>query len=53
MELLFALCLLWGGFICGIIYRRGFAGGAGNCPETTYELQKSKTTFRSPLVRFE
>jgi len=50
MELIFALCLLWGGFICGVIYCKGFKN------ETTQEViepQKAKTTFRSPLVRYE
>jgi len=50
MEFIFALCLLWGGFICGIIYCKGFRTGN---EEEIYNPQKAKTTFRSPLVRYQ
>jgi hypothetical protein len=50
MELIFAICLLWGGFLCGVIYCRGFAKEE---IKEEMEPQKAKTSFRSPLVRFE
>jgi len=50
MQLIFAIALLWGGFLCGIIYSKGFRNEQKVLKE---EKAKSKTSFRSPLVRYE
>jgi len=52
MELIFAIALLWGGFLCGIIFCKGFKDEQDN-NNTIEEKTKSKTSFRSPLVRYE
>ena len=50
MEFIFFIALLWGGFICGIIYGR--AKDEENAEEKQ-ERHPAKTSFRSPLVRYE
>jgi len=48
MQIIFSVVLLWGGFLCGVIYCKGFKDEVAE-----EEKQKSKTSFRSPLVRYE